>query len=84
MGEKLRRFKCQSCELEAEQTLALCELDTNWTPGLGLNTQICCFKSINLTLVAQLLCKYSFNACLFTFLAYKLDIKVVEKVKIYQ
>ncbi|TNN52153.1 hypothetical protein EYF80_037635 [Liparis tanakae] len=26
------------CEVEAEQTLALCELDTNETPGLGLNT----------------------------------------------
>lgn len=29
-------FKCQSCDPEAEQTLALCELDTNWTPELGL------------------------------------------------
>lgn len=56
------RFKCQSCELETEQTLALCELDANWTPELGLNIQICCFKWINLTLVAHILCKYSINA----------------------
>lgn len=29
-------FKCQSSDAEAEQTLALCELDTNWTPELGV------------------------------------------------
>lgn len=32
-------FTCQSCEVEAEQTLALYELDTNWKPELCLNTQ---------------------------------------------
>lgn len=32
-------IKCQSCELESVQALAMCELDTNWTPELGLYTQ---------------------------------------------
>lgn len=36
---KFWRFAFKCCELEAEQTLALCELDTNWTPELSLNAQ---------------------------------------------